>query len=549
MWRAILRHYGDLFAFTTGWRDEWAMIWRSGSVLEREMLLPQLRAVSKAQAAILISSILFVLVASALLQMTGEARFVMWLTPPALAASIYSFSLHSGIMDYDLETDEDGKQLKRLRNHFIAQVAMSGICWNGMLFDFWSLDGYQGGALAGAVAFGLVGVGAVTFLCLPAAMLGWVVPLTVGGAVAPLVSGNLMPWYYYAAITLYGYALNRIAMMQWKSFVGSISDAHAFAHARADFYDQEKERMAAIDDERRKASDARSEERHRAEGERHAAMEMLARDFERSVHATADAVGSAVVSVGETAQQLATIGAQTLQRSDAMAAMASGMSSAIQAVAAAARQLGQSSDAISAQVSEQVAASDAATQISRSGSSAIASLAKDAEQIGEIAAMIQEVAGKTNLLALNATIEAARAGEAGRGFAVVAQEVKGLASQTHGAIDSVTGTVAGIRAQMEDAAKTVGSVVEQMDQVQQGAGNIAAAIAQQQAATRDITSNAENAAHDAGEVSHYSDEVNRVAKRVGDLADEMHQVMVGLELQAQSLRESSNAFLVRLRVA
>jgi methyl-accepting chemotaxis protein len=88
-----------------------------------------------------------------------------------------------------------------------------------------------------------------------------------------------------------------------------------------------------------------------------------------------------------------------------------------------------------------------------------------------------------------------------------------------------------------------------MDHVQQGAGNIAAAISQQQAATRDITSNAEHAAHDAEEVSSYSDEVNRVAKRVGDLADEMHQVMTGLEAQAQSLRESSGAFLARLRAA
>ena len=193
-----------------------------------------------------------------------------------------------------------------------------------------------------------------------------------------------------------------------------------------------------------------------------------------------------------------------------MTAMASGMSEAIQAVAAAARQLEASSQAISMQVSEQVSASHAATQISRDGSSAIVTLAKDAEKVSEIAVMIQGVAGKTNLLALNATIEAARAGEAGRGFAVVAQEVKSLANQTHGAIGSVTDTVSAIRSQMQDAAATVGSVVEKMDHVQRGAGNIAAAISQQQAATRDITSNAEHAAQDAEEVSHYSDEVNTV---------------------------------------
>jgi hypothetical protein len=43
--------------------------------------------------------------------------------------------------------------------------------------------------------------------------------------------------------------------------------------------------------------------------------------------------------------------------------------------------------------------------------------------------------------------------------------------------------------------------------------------------------------------------VNSVAKRVGDLADEMHQIMVGLQTQAQSLRQSSNEFLARLRAA
>ncbi len=544
-----MRHFKDLFAFTTGWGAEWAMMWRSGSVLERQMLLPQLRAASKAQAAILISSIAFIIIASTVLQLSGQARFVMLLSPPAIAAAIYGFVLHCQIMDYDAADDESGAQLKRLRNRFVVQVALASICWNGMLFDFWALDGHQGGALAGAVAFGLVGIGALTFLCLPAAMLGWVLPITIGGALAPMISGHPMPLFYYVAIVLYGYALNRIAMMQWKSFITSIDDAHAFAHARADFYEQEKARMLAIEEEREKASQARAEERQRAEGERRAAMEMLARDFERSVHATADAVGNAVASVGETAQQLAAIGAQTLDRSDAMAAMAEGMRKAIQSVAVAARQLGASSEAISAQVQEQVAASDAATQISRSGSDAITALSADAEQIGEIAAMIQDVASKTNLLALNATIEAARAGEAGRGFAVVASEVKGLASQTQGAIGSVTETITKIQNQMQDAARSIGSVVGRMDDVQQGAGNIAAAIAQQQAATHEITVHAESAAHDADEVNDYSSEVNRVARRVGDLADEMHVVMVELEAQAQSLRESSRAFLERLRAA
>jgi methyl-accepting chemotaxis protein len=544
-----LRHYKDLLAFTTGWGDEYRLLRSSGSAGARDMLLPQLRAASTAQAAILISAIIFIIVATALLYMAGHARFVLFTTPFALTATIYSFQLHQRILDYDPDADVDSTGLSHIRNLFVGQVTLSGVSWTGMLFDFWAMQGFSGGVMAGAISFGLIGIGALTFLCLPAAMMGWVVPMTIGGALAPILADQPMPWYYYGSIILFGYSLNRIAMLQWKSFLKSINDAHAFASARADFFEAEQQRIEALDTERRNASQARGEERNRAEAERQAIMERLALDFEKSVHATADAVGTAVTSVGETAQQLATIGAQTLERSDSMAAMAMGMSEAIQAVAAAARQLEASSDSISTQVEEQVSASNAASQISHNGSAAMVTLANDAERVSEIAAMIKDVAGRTNLLALNATIEAARAGEAGRGFAVVAQEVKSLANQTHGAIGSVTETVDAIRSQMQDAAKTVGSVVSKMDHVQLGATTIASAIAQQQAATRDITSNAQHAAQDAREVSSYSDEVNRVAKRVGDLADEMHQVMTVMETQAQALRDSSDAFLARLRAA
>jgi methyl-accepting chemotaxis protein len=539
----------DLFLFVTDFQSERELLRRSRSQGSNELVLAQLKAASLSNVTIMLAAIGFYIGAVLLMVLGGSYSLSTIGAPIVLLSQWRIFTVHQRLADYRSDDDTDGTVLAGLYRHFIQMVALGSVCWAALVCDIWAQPDIANQILAGAVSFGLIGVGALTFLCMPRAMLAWLIGLTAGSLIGPALAHNVMPWYYYAGVAIYGASLHRVAMQQWQSFMRSIDNAHAFAHARADFYEAEQSRIAALDEERRKGSEARAEDRRRAEAERHAAMEQLARDFEKSVHATADAVGSAVLSVGETAQQLATIGAQTLERSDAMAAMAAGMSEAIQAVAAAARQLEVSSDAISLQVGEQVVASDSASQISRDGSRAIVTLSKDAERVSEIAAMIQDVAGKTNLLALNATIEAARAGEAGRGFAVVAQEVKSLANQAHGAIGSVTETVDGIRAQMQDAAKTVGSVVSKMDHVQQGAGNIAAAISQQQAATRDITSNAEHAAHDAEEVSSYSDEVNRVAKRVGDLADEMHQVMTGLEAQAQSLRESSGAFLARLRAA
>jgi methyl-accepting chemotaxis protein len=541
--------FSDLFLSVTDLASERDMLRRSGKYGAQELVLAQLKAAVLSNVVIMITAIAFFVGAVGLMVLGGTYALSTIGLPLVILSQWQIFLIHVQLREYRLDEDPDGIRLRKLNERFVRLVVLGAACWAGLVCDIWAQSGTANLVVASGVSFGLIGIGALTFLCMPRAMFMWLIILTAGSVIGPTLSNSVMPWYYYIGVAVYGLALHRIAMRQWQSFLRSIDDAHAFAHARADFYQTEQERMAALHEERRQASEARAEERSRAEEERRAVMDQLARDFEKSVHATADAVGSAVDSVGETAQQLATIGAQTLERSDAMAAMAAGMSEAIQAVAAAARQLETSSDAISLQVGEQVAASNSASQISRDGSHAIAILAKDAERVGEIAAMIQEVAGKTNLLALNATIEAARAGEAGRGFAVVAQEVKSLANQAHGAIGSVTETVDGIRTQMQDAAKTVGSVVSKMDHVQQGAGNIAVAITQQQAATRDITNNAEHAAHDAEEVSSYSDEVNRVARRVGDLADEMHQVMVGLESQAQSLRDSSGAFLARLRAA
>jgi methyl-accepting chemotaxis protein len=88
-----------------------------------------------------------------------------------------------------------------------------------------------------------------------------------------------------------------------------------------------------------------------------------------------------------------------------------------------------------------------------------------------------------------------------------------------------------------------------MNHMQQGGQHIAVAITQQQAATRDITAHAEHAAQDAEHVREFSKEVNVAAVQVGEVADEMQQVVIGLESRAAALREASRNFLDRLQAA
>ena len=545
-----LRHLKDMFAFFTDVKGEWAILRRAAQTDNRDLMVAQLKAAGSSHVAAFVSGLLTMWPALAILWFGGaQPQFAQYAAPLYTIAAIVGYRVHVRIKEYAAESDPDGGYLLFLRRLFILQVSVEAFSWVLLLADVWSYHQDIGIVVGSAMTFGLIAIGALIYLCLPAAMVMWLTVLTIGSTISASYSAMTIPWFFYAGIALFGISLHRVSMMQWRSFMQSIDNAQNYARAQQQFFVAEQERLEAVEAERTNTSAARNEERNRADRQQREAMAALASEFEYSVHAIIDVMESTVRAVGESSQQLAAIGTQTRERTDAMADMASNMSGAIQMVAAAARQLSDSSDAISSQVHDQVTASEAATTSSQQGSGVMAHLAGEAEKVGEIAAMIQDVAGKTNLLALNATIEAARAGDAGRGFAVVAQEVKSLANQTHGAIGSVTMTVTTIKDQMDNAARMVGSVAFKMSQVQQGANNIAAAITQQQAATRDISGHAHHAAQDAEHVREFSKEVNVAAVQVGEVADEMQHVMSDLESRAIALREASRNFLDRLRAA
>ncbi|PQO41919.1 methyl-accepting chemotaxis protein [Blastopirellula marina] len=135
------------------------------------------------------------------------------------------------------------------------------------------------------------------------------------------------------------------------------------------------------------------------------------------------------------------------------------------------------------------------SQLAESSNHKIETLGSAANDIGCVIQEVEDIAEQTNLLALNATIEAARAGEAGKGFAVVATEVKELARQTAGAIDSIRKRITHI----QDSSREAVSAISEMNGMISDASNltntIASAVEEQNIVTRSIAENVTNASH------------------------------------------------------
>ncbi|HEY9104807.1 methyl-accepting chemotaxis protein [Chitinimonas sp.] len=200
------------------------------------------------------------------------------------------------------------------------------------------------------------------------------------------------------------------------------------------------------------------------------------------------------------------------------------------------------------QTAKEIAAIEGTMQEVRAG---VEQLDGRARQINDIAAVIRDIAGQTNLLALNAAIEAARAGEQGRGFAVVADEVRKLAERTAQATVEIGDMLGVIQQDSSQAVARVEAVTQKVGQGVALSREAAEAIASIHSKVGQLTNQVSEIALATSEQSSASTQIAQHVELISDMARDndssiqsARNAVLRLQEQAHVLAEQVGRFKV-----
>lgn len=294
---------------------------------------------------------------------------------------------------------------------------------------------------------------------------------------------------------------------------------------------------------------AQESQKAEAEKQKRSIMQRMADSFEKTVKGAVAEVASYAARMQTGAENMATIAADTKQRSIVVANVAHSAAEASSQVAAAAEELTATTKEISSQthLSSTIAAEAAGK--AAAARDIIQSLADKSQKVTEIIEVITNIAGQINLLSLNATIEAARAGDAGRGFAVVASEVKNLSNQVSKATGDITKQIGDMQEATKISVESVMDIVNIISGVSSSTTNVVAAVAEQSTATTEIAQNIAAAAKGTQEIAENISPVKEAAQKTGEMAGEVLQSARALNAQSSLLTQKVDEFLQTVRTA
>jgi methyl-accepting chemotaxis protein len=168
------------------------------------------------------------------------------------------------------------------------------------------------------------------------------------------------------------------------------------------------------------------------------------------------------------------------------------MSSTSEEISTSSENIASSQQQISKGASNQVSAITSMQKQFADLNQGIQTIKNSMDEITVISSSIQQISNQTNMLALNAAIEAARAGEAGRGFNVVAEQVRKLAEQTKGLLNTSGSIIEKIKQIADEQQMKSLAVLKDVDSIATVAEEISSSTEESAAAAEEQASSMES---------------------------------------------------------